>query len=362
MPERLQDLMPSAWLAMLPQEVAAVAVTVAAAAGLVGLRALLLSRLGRLAGRTRNAVDDLLVSTIGRTRTWFLLVVSLALGLALLDLPGPADQALRVVTVVAVALQTGLWLATLLAGALQLWVSGDDAENAAMRTTMVTLRFLIHLVIWSGVVLLALANLGVDVTALVAGLGVGGVAVALAVQNVLGDLFASLSIALDQPFRVGDFIIVDDLMGTVERVGLKTTRVRSLGGEQLVFSNANLLDARIRNYQRMQERRIVFGLGVTYETPPALVRDIPAILESAIREAPDTRFDRAHFKEFGDSALTFEAVYYVLLADYNRYMDIQQQINLEVLDRFAERGIEFAYPTQTLHLVRSRSGPREAAT
>jgi small-conductance mechanosensitive channel len=155
---------------------------------------------------------------------------------------------------------------------------------------------------------------------------------------------------LDQPFAVGDFIIVDDLMGTVERVGIKTTRIRSLWGEQLVFSNSNLLNARIRNYQRMRERRIVFTIGSTYQTPADQVRAIPGLIREAIEAAPLTRFDRAHFREFGDSALLFEAVYYVLDPDYNKYMDTQQQINLGLLDRFADRGIDFAYPTQTVFL------------
>jgi small-conductance mechanosensitive channel len=268
------------------------------------------------------------------------------------------------VAVVALGVQAGLWLTILIGGGVRLWVSEAGAKSGAVQTTLGTLRFLIHLVVWSAVTLIVLANLGVDVTALVAGLGVGGVAVALAVQNVLGDLFASLSIVLDQPFEVGDFIIVDDLMGTVERVGLKTTRVRSLSGEQLVFSNANLLSTRIRNYQRMRERRVVFTVGVTYQTPRALVREIPEIIREVIAAVPLTRFDRAHFREFGDSALLFEAVYYVLDPDYNRYMDIQQQVNLGLMERFSAQGIEFAYPTQTVFLAGGESvlGPsRDAA-
>ncbi len=173
--------------------------------------------------------------------------------------------------------------------------------------------------------LLALDNLGVDVTALVAGLGVGGIAVALAVQSILGDLFASLSIVLDKPFVIGDFIIVGDLLGTVENVGIKTTRVRSLSGEQLIFSNADLLNSRIRNYGRMYERRVVFTVGVTYDTPRHKLEDF---------------------------SLDFETVYYVQDPAYNLYMDIQQAINLELYQRFADEGIEFAYPTQTLFLAK----------
>jgi small-conductance mechanosensitive channel len=190
----------------------------------------------------------------------------------------------------------------------------------------------------------------------VAGLGVGGIAVALAAQNILGDLFASLSIVLDRPFVLGDFLIVDDLMGSVEEIGLKTTRVRSLSGEQLVFSNTDLLNSRIRNYGRMFERRVVFQLGVTYQTPREQLQAIPGMVRDAVEAHGDrVRFDRAHFAKYGDFALSFEIVYYVLGPDYNEYMDIQQAINLDIHQRFEDAGIAFAYPTQTLFLERSEA-------
>jgi small-conductance mechanosensitive channel len=193
-----------------------------------------------------------------------------------------------------------------------------------------------------------LDNLGVDITALIAGLGVGGIAVALAVQTVLGDLFASLSIALDKPFVVGDFLIVDDLLGSVEFVGLKTTRLRSLSGEQLVFSNSDLLNSRIRNYGRMYERRTAFDIGVTYQTPREKLKKIPDIIRTAIEKQDDTRFDRSHFKAYGDFSLNYETVYYISGPDYNKYMDIQQAINFEIHAAFEREQIEFAYPTQTI--------------
>jgi small-conductance mechanosensitive channel len=197
---------------------------------------------------------------------------------------------------------------------------------------------------------MVLDNVGIDVTALVAGLGVGGIAVALAVQNVLGDLFASLSIALDKPFTLGDFLIIDDYMGSVEHIGLKTTRIRSLSGEQLVFSNTDLLKSRIKNYGRMFERRVVFKIGVTYQTPRDKIELIPTIIREAIESQEPVRFDRSHFQAYGDFSLLFETVYYVLKPDYNLYMDIQQAINLEIHRRFEQESIEFAYPTQTLIL------------
>jgi len=185
----------------------------------------------------------------------------------------------------------------------------------------------------------------------VAGFGIGGVAVALAVQSVLGDLFASLSIILDKPFVVGDFIVVDNLRGTVERVGVKTTRLRSLDGELLVFSNGDLLKSRIRNFRRMYDRRVEFTLGVTYRTPLEKLRRIPQWLREIIAAQPRTRFDRAHFKQYGDSALVFEIVYYVLDRDYNLYMDIHQAINLAICEHFGREGIEFAFPTRTVYLT-----------
>jgi len=203
------------------------------------------------------------------------------------------------------------------------------------------------------VLLMALENFGVNITTFITGLGVGGVAVALAVQNILGDLFASLSIVLDKPFVIGDSLAVGEFQGTVEHVGLKTTRLRSLGGEQLIFSNGELTKSRMRNYGRMAERRVVFKIGVTYDTPREKLAQIPAWIKQIITEQPQTRVDRSHFAAYGDFALTFETVYYVLSPDYNTYMDIQQTINLKIHERFEKEGIEFAFPTQTLILERA---------
>lgn len=219
------------------------------------------------------------------------------------------------------------------------------------------LSLLGRVALWSLVLLLILDNLGLNVSALIASLGIGGIAVALAVQNILGDLFASLSIAIDKPFVIGDFIIVDDLMGTVEHVGLKTSRIRSLGGEQIVFSNNDLLKSRIRNYKRMQERRVVFAIGVTYGTAEKELERIPDIIRQAIEAQPAARFDRTHFKGFGAFSLDFEAVYYVRQADYNVYMDAQQAINLQLVRDFAAKGIDFAFPTQTLHIASAPGQP-----
>jgi small-conductance mechanosensitive channel len=191
----------------------------------------------------------------------------------------------------------------------------------------------------------------------VASLGIGGIAVALAVQNILGDLFASLSIVLDKPFVIGDVINVNGVIGTVEYVGLKTTRVRSIGGEQIIFSNADLLKSRIHNLKRMESRRVAFTVGVTYDTPEPRLRAIPALLAAIVKARPQVSFERAHFVGLGPSSLNFEVVYIVDTADHAVHMDVQQEIYFQLVKAFAEQGIEFAFPTQTLHMVDGRSEP-----
>jgi len=208
----------------------------------------------------------------------------------------------------------------------------------------------IKIVIWGLGIVLLLDNLGIKISAVIAGLGIGGVAVALAAQAILGDLFSYFAIFFDRPFEIGDFIIVGDFLGTVEYVGIKTTRLRSLGGEQVVFSNSDLTNARVRNYKRMEKRRVVFKLGVTYQTKLKKLKEIPEIIKNIIININDVVFDRAHFFCYGDFNLIFEVVYYIMSSDYNKYMDIQQKINFAIKEEFEKREIEFAYPTQTLYV------------
>jgi small-conductance mechanosensitive channel len=199
-----------------------------------------------------------------------------------------------------------------------------------------------------------LAYFKYPIAGLLGALGVGSLAIAFAVQNILGDVFSSMAIILDKPFRVGDFVKAGETVGVIENIGVKTTRIRSLSGEQVVLSNADLLNSRIHNFKRFQERRIAIRIGVVYQTPRHLLEQIPDMLREAVEEQPITRFDRAHFFEFGDFALTFELVYFVLSPDYNLYMDTQQAINLGIHRRFEAAGVSFAYPTQELVV---RRGP-----
>jgi small-conductance mechanosensitive channel len=314
------------------------------------LKKILGRKVAALARRTATDVDDFAAEILHRTKHFFLITVSLYLGSHFLSLPEAAKQALSKITILAFLLQFAIWGN----GLFECWrgriVRKKKEEEPASLATYTALGFLVRLALWTIVLLLALDNLGINITALVAGLGVGGIAVALAVQNILGDLFASMSILLDKPIVIGDFIVVDGLMGTVEHIGLKTTRLRSLGGEQLVFANSDLLKSRIRNYKRMEERRAVFKLGVVYQTSPEKLAAIPEMIEEIIKGQELARFDRSHFKEFGNFSLDFETVYYVLSADYNTYMNVQQAINLAIFRRFQAEGIDFAYPTQMVYI------------
>lgn len=313
------------------------------------------SRLSALVKRTESKWDDAFAELVAHTKSLFLFIIALFIGSLFLDLYGMQREIVFSIATVAVIVQGGLWLN----GVIQFVLNGEASRRRQMDpasvTTVNAMGFVGRLVLWTVVLLLILQNLGVDITALVAGLGIGGVAVALAVQNILGDLFASLSIVLDKPFSVGDFLIIGDLLGSVEHVGLKTTRLRSLSGEQLIFSNADLLGSRIRNYGRMFERRVVFNLSVTYQTPREKLVRIPAILRSIIEQEEMVRFDRSHFQAYGDFSLKFETVYYVLGADYNLYMDIQQAIYLRIHEAFEQEGIEFAYPTQTILVAQAQA-------
>lgn len=328
---------------------AVIAVVVWGALSLTKL--LFVKRLSRLAERTKSTLDDLVIELVRDTRGWFLLVISLYVGSLSLSLPPKTAEIVSTGTIILSLLQGAVWSNTLLAYLLSRGTKEQEGERA---TAISALGFIGKVVIWSTFLLLILDNIpGVHVGTLIAGFGVAGVAVALAVQNILGDLFAALSIVLDKPFVIGDFIVVDDYSGTVEKIGLKSTRVRSLSGEQLIFSNTDLLSSRIRNFKRMKERRVVFTIGVTYETPHEKLEKIPQIVREVIEAQENARFDRAHFTSFGDFALNYEIVYYMEVPDYNVYMDTQQNINLALVRRFAEEGIEFAYPTQTIFLAGS---------
>jgi small-conductance mechanosensitive channel len=302
----------------------------------------------RLAKRTERPGWLTAQAVVNRTRWLFILILGLYAGTYALEIPAASRNVIHSVMIITLLFQAGMWTASAAQVLINQYQERQMARDPASVTTLNLLNFVTRMAIWVLVLLLVLDNLGVNITALIAGLGIGGIAIALALQTVLGDLLASLSIVLDKPFSVGDFLNVGEYFGSVEHVGLKTTRLRSLSGEQLVFSNSDLLSSRIRNYGRMYERRVVFNLGVTYQTPREKLIAIPKIIRQAIEQQENVRFDRSHFKEYGDFSLNFETVYYVLSSDYTQYMDIQQAINLYIHEQFENEKIEFAYPTQTL--------------
>jgi len=311
-------------------------------------RTLLARRLARVAARTSTTADDALVDLLRRTRYFFILAAAVAGAALFLDLPRRAIAVGHVLGTIALILQFAIWGNGLITFWFQNYAERKADSDVASRTTIAAFSFVARAILWTMLLLVTLNRLGIDVTALVTGLGVGGIAVALAVQNVLGDVFAALAIVLDKPFVVGDAISVDTLTGTVENVGLKTTRIRSVNGEQLIFSNTDLLKSRIRNFKRMQERRVVLTIGVSYDTPPDTVARIPAMLREAVEAQDQVRFDRSHFMSYGESSLVFETAYFVLTGDYLTFANTNQAVNLAVLRRFSAERIDFAFPTRTI--------------
>ena len=302
------------------------------------------------AKKTKTDFDNLAADLLSKTKFIFLLALSIYISSYVLILPPPTVKLIKGIIVIIILFQSIIWGNSIISFFIDRYKKRYLEKDAATVTTITAIGFIGKIVFYVLIVMIALDNMGIDITALIAGLGVGGIAVALAVQNILGDLLSSLSIVLDKPFVIGDFIIVNDHLGTVEHIGLKTTRIRSLYGEQIIFSNSDLLKSRIRNYKRMYERRVVFKFGVTYQTPYKKLETIPNMIRTIIEAQPTSRFDRAHFKEYGDSSLDFEVVYYVKDPDYNKYMDIQQAINLAIFSNFEKEGIDFAYPTRTLFI------------
>lgn len=308
------------------------------------LRPWLAQRLQRLAARTSAPLGEGLRLACLATQPWLVGAMALHPATTGLPLQGPWPRLVEAVSLAGLFMQTGLWAARLIDHGIRRSQARALATDPGTATGLAVTSFIARLALWSVMLLLLLDNLGINITSLVAGLGVGGVAVGFALQSILGDLFSSLSIVLDKPFQIGHFIDVEGHIGTVEYIGLKTTRVRALSGEMLVFSNADLTRARLRNYQAMQERRVAFGFTLRHDTPTDALEAVPAILQAIIEVQPNVRFDRAHFKTLGHVGLDFEVVYHMLVADYSAYMDTQQAINLALLRALGARDIGLARP------------------
>lgn len=346
----MQEFMQEVWWGNSVQEyVQVLAFVVLAMIFIRILRKGVLRRLKDFVKKTDNTIDDFLVRLVKRAMVPFLYVLVLYVGSQMLQVGTIVAKGISIVTAAAITI-----IAARCANEFVAYCFASYRRKSGMGDIMEKsfggILTVVKAVVWVLAVVLFLDNIGIKISTVIAGLGIGGVAVALAAQTVLKDLFSYVCILFDRPFAVGDFIIVGDYLGTVEYIGIKTTRIASLGGEQLIFSNADLTDSRVRNYKRMQKRRVVFGFGVVYQSSAELLREIPQIVKTIIDGIDGTVFDRAHFAKYGDSSLDFEVVYYVASGDYNKYMDIQQQINLEMFEKFSARGIEFAYPTRTLYL------------
>jgi len=319
------------------------------------VKATVLTSLKRWSEKTSTTIDDFIVRVFEKNLIPLFYYGAFYLSTRSLTLHPTLEKAIDVIGVILMTFFGIRCLTVLLEYFIKLfWLKEEEGVKASsFKGLLPALKILV----WGLGIVFLLDNLGFKISTVIAGLGIGGIAVAMASQALLGDLFSYFAILFDRPFELGDFIIVGDYMGTVEHVGIKTTRIRSLSGEQLVFSNTDLTNSRVRNYKRMEKRRIVFSLGVTYDTGLKEMKAIPGIIKEAIVSLNHTTFDRAHFSSYGDFSLNFEVVYHILSGDYNKYMDIQQEINFIIKEKFDERGIEFAFPTQTLFINRDSDTP-----
>lgn len=324
-------------------------VSVVGFALVIGAARIIASRL-----RKRTAIDAhptaaILVAALERTKPLLILLLFASIGAHSLVQTSRLHGVLGAITAGVLAFQTGLWLSA----AIRTWTQrklNADSERPQNPVVMSMISWLLLVLVWATLLMAVLSFMGVNITAFVASLGVGGVAVALALQNVLGDLFASMAIGLDKPFEIGHFINFKDISGNIEHVGVKTTRIRAISGEQVIISNAELLKNTIHNYGRMTQRRIVFGFGVAYGTDRKALAELPGIVRAIIEAQDKARVDRVHFKAFGDNALEYEVVYFVLDAAYGIYMDIQQATNLAMVERFEAMDVKFALPNRILHV------------
>jgi small-conductance mechanosensitive channel len=316
--------------------------------GLLTIRRVIIVRIARRALSARNIVGRVIGAAADATGQFFVIALALGVFEYQLALPAAIGRVVSAAVTIAIMVQLGLWCTAALGLWLSHYVGQRAAQNPASASAAQVIKLLALIAIWSALLLVTLGNFGIDISGLIAGLGIGGIAIAFALQSILKDLFASLAIVLDKPFVVGDFIIFGEQLGSVERLGRKTTRVRSLWGEQITVSNDDLLNTRVRNYKRMQERRVSFNITVTFEPPIESLRKIPQFIATTIKSIEGSRFDRSHVAAFEENGSRIETVYYVLSPDYNIYMDIQQRINFEIARYFDRQGIRFAYPARRL--------------
>lgn len=317
-----------------------------------------LRRIEKWIGSTENDIDDYVFESFDKFVIPIIYFSIIYAAVGTLNLSNYVSNSIDAAYIVILTYFSVRLISSLVLLALRKYVRRQENGEEKIKQ-LGGVMLIVNIVIWALGFVFLFDNLGYDVTAIITGLGIGGIAIALAAQNILGDLFNYFVIFFDRPFEIGDFLVIGDKNGVVEKIGIKTTRIRTLSGEELVFSNADLTNSRIHNYKKMQRRRILFSVGVTYETPAEKLRQIPGVLKEIVESADDglVDFDRAHFKEFGDSSLNFEIVYYINSAEYATYMDIQQDYNFQIYERFEEMGVDLAFPTRTLY-IRNENGQK----
>ncbi|HOP64160.1 MAG TPA: mechanosensitive ion channel family protein [Spirochaetota bacterium] len=312
-------------------------------------RFIIFRRIKKFSEKTDVKIDDYIVESFRRNIIPLMYVAVLYSASAFLEVSSRAGKwFVYIFLVTAAFLVTRFCISIVIYIVNRYWLV--EKEGSGRSNISILINTVIKIIVWAVALLILLDNMGVRISGLVAGMGIGGVAIAFAAQSILRDIFNYFTIFFDRPFEIGDFLVIDKFAGVVEHIGIKTTRLRSLGGEELIFANTDLTGSRVRNYKTMQERRVVFAFGVTYKTPVRKLEMIPALIKQIIESIEGTRFDRAHFQKFGDSSLDFEVVYYVLSGEYNTYMDIQQDINLKIMEALKKLKVEFAYPTRTLFM------------
>lgn len=314
---------------------------------LTAFKKVFVRRLEKWADKTSTGIDNFAVKSIEKFALPAFIFFVIYLGINYLTLSSKAEQVINVAVAVGVTYFALRLVSSLALHLLQSYVRRQERGEEKVKQ-LGGIMLILNIVIWVVGIIFLFDNLGYDVGAVIAGLGIGGIAIALAAQNILGDLFNYFVIFFDRPFEIGDFIILDDKLGTVEYVGIKTTRIKSLSGEQLIISNSDLTQSRVHNYKKMQRRRIAFNINVTYPTSMENIKEIPQIIRRAVSTTRGLTIDRAHFKGYIDSSLNFETVYFVESPDYNVYMDLNQEMFLKIYEEFEQRGIKFAYPTRTV--------------
>ena len=306
--------------------------------------------------KTQRNIDDFFIAGIEKTIIPLLYYGSFYLAVTSLNLNSKLAKFSDNISIIIVTFFTIKIISSFLNFALSTYLKRKSAGESKLKEIK-GISTILNILIWIFGIMFLLENLGFNIGTVIAGLGIGGIAIALAAQTILGDLFSYFVIFLDRPFEIGDFINVDNKSGTVEFIGIKSTRIRAIGGELLIISNKDLTNSRVHNFKKMKKRRVVFSLGVTYQTKSEQLSEIPKIVKEIILKNDDVKFDRGHFVSYGDSSLNFEFVYFVNDADYIKYMDIQQNINLLIFKEFERLGIEFAYPTRTIFISKGDNNP-----